>query len=259
MGLNSALCGAIAIALVTAAAAPASETKPVDWGDLVDQAAQAYEDPYRDLTYDQIENLREIVVETSRIEEGDLTAEESALSEIRIGEARERFAEDEIDADWLVSQRWIVAERREKATIAANPSLDGRTVSLAGFAIPAPPDEDGTRIVYLVPERGMCSHMPPPSPNQMIRARISSDWSPTMIHEPVRLSGTLTVQDTNHIFRIVDGEMPMRASFVLDVSAVETFQDLRADTPEANEWTNSMLERLRGSGQLPSQQKGTDD
>ena len=99
--------------------------------------------------------------------------------------------------------------------------LDGQTVTLAGFAIPAPPDADGRAVAYLVPERGMCSHMPPPPPNQMIRVRLSDGWAPTFNHEPVRLTGRLVIDPSERQMVVVDGLMPMRATFRLDVMDAE--------------------------------------
>ena len=100
----------------------------------------------------------------------------------------------------------------------------------------------------------MCSHMPPPNPNQMIRARVSGDWTPSMMHEPVRLTGRLSAEDTQHVFRIVDGDVPMRASFVMDVSTVETMKDLYSEVQATNDWAADLAARLRASGQLKSQQ-----
>ena len=179
-----------------------------------------------------LENLREIIIETSKIAEGGREYANKALSEDRISDAKELLAEDGIDADWLIEQRWVVAERREKAATTANQNLDGQTVTLAGYAIPAPDDTDGTTIVYLVPERGMCSHMPPPNANQMIRARVSGDWRPRLMHEPVRLTGILSVEETNHSFRIVDGKVPMRASYVLEVSKNRVVERLDRKHPK---------------------------
>lgn len=215
----------VAIALVfSATSVLATENRPLDWDDLIDHSVQTFEDPYRDLTYDQIENLREIIIETARIAEGGLSHADKALSEDRISGAKELLAEDGIDADWLIDQRWVVADRREKAATAANPNVDGQTVILGGFAIPAPPDADGTPVAYLVPERGMCSHMPPPDANQMIRARLKVHWKPSGIHEPVRVTGKLSIDPTAQAFRIVDGPVQMNATFQMDVEKLETLQ-----------------------------------
>ena len=48
----------------------------VAWDDLVDKEAQVYEDPYLDLAYDQIDDLRTVAMETTRIENGELSDEQ---------------------------------------------------------------------------------------------------------------------------------------------------------------------------------------
>ena len=247
-----------AFTLVMAAAVHAGESKPIAWADLIDETTQTYEDPFRDLNYQQIDALQTIVRNRELLNDPTLSEAQMADSAAKINAALEELAEDGIDADWLIDQRWVVADRREKAATAGNPALDGQIVTLAGFAVPAPPNEDGTTVVYLVPERGMCSHTPPPNANQMIRARVKGDWSPSAMHEPVRLTGKLSIEETNHSFRIVDGEVPMRSSYVLEVSHTETMQDLMASTPQTNNWATSIAEKLRASGQSPNQSKGTD-
>lgn len=230
--------------------APAS-AEVVAWEDLVDKRAQLYEDPYLDLEYEQIDDLRTVAMETARIESGELSGEKLSASEEVLEQAGARLAEAGIDADWLIGQRWVVADRRKKAATAVNPEIDGETVSLGGFAIPAPPAEDGTQVVYLVPERGMCAHVPPPNPNQMIRARVSDDWSPSMMHEPVRLTGQLSAKETLHTFRIVDGDVPMQSSLVMEVAHVETIKDLQSNAGQANAWAQKIADDLRASGHLP--------
>ncbi len=48
-------------------------------------------------------------------------------------------------------------------------------MTIAGFAIPGPPAEDGTKIAYRVALPGLCSHVPLPDPNRMLRLRLSGD------------------------------------------------------------------------------------
>ena len=224
--------------------APSHATEVVSWDALIDQNAQVFEDPYQGLSYDQLEDVRTVAMGTVRLEEGGLSAQERPDLTAKQDAARSRLDEAGIDAEWLIAQRWVVAERREKAATAVNLDLDEQTIVLSGFAIPAPPDADGTRIVYLVPERGMCSHMPPPNPNQMIRARLNSTWTPRMLHEPIRLIGRLTVQETHHVIRIVDGDVPMRSSFVMNVQKVETMNDLRAHMRASNPFAAHQSQRL---------------
>lgn len=233
---------ALFVSIVTVS--PSHATEAISWDQLIDHDAQVFEDPYQGLSYDQLDDVRTVAMETKRLEEGGLSSQERVDLTAKRDDARSRLDEAGIDAELLIDQRWVVAERREKAATAVNSELDEQTVVLSGFAIPAPPDVDGSPIVYLVPERGMCSHMPPPNPNQMIRARLSSDWAPSMIHEPIRLTGRLTAQETQHVFRIVDGNVPMRASFIMNVQKVDTMNDLRAHMRASNPFAAHQSQRL---------------
>ncbi|MDC0947939.1 DUF3299 domain-containing protein [Gammaproteobacteria bacterium] len=237
----------ITVVVATCAAAHAGEAQRVEWHHLVDPSAQNYEDPYRDLNYQQIDLLSDIVVETAKIEKDRPTGERLALSESRIVKAKQQLAEHGVDADWLIAQRWVVAEHRKTAATATNPTLDGLSVSVAGFAIAAPADDDGTKIVYLVPGRGMCSHTPPPDANQMIRARINGNWSPSAMHEPVRLSGMLSAHASDETLIVLDGAVSMRSSYLLEVANVETIGDLRAPPQTSFGSVISRADRLRAS------------
>jgi hypothetical protein len=199
----------------------AGETPDLDWSQLIDQSAQDYDDPYRELSPEQLISLVTVGRLRQQVEKGE------AIDEERLSREAASLAADGIDVDGLIAQRWIVAERRERAATSGNKAVDGREVVLSGFVIPAPVDDDGTATAYLVAERGMCSHMPPPSPNQMVRLRLPDNWRPRAIYEPVRVSGLLSIEPTARTVRVVDGPVPSRATFTLDVSSVETLGSLR--------------------------------
>lgn len=67
----------------------------------------------------------------------------------------------------------------------------------------------------------MCSHMPPPPPNQLVLLRVPDDWRPQALYEPVRVSGRLSIDPTTRTVPVVDGMVRMRATFSMDVSDVE--------------------------------------
>jgi len=187
----------------------------LDWSQLIDESAQDYDDPYRELTPEQltgvvtVARLREVAERGEFIDEELLSRETAAL------------AAAGIDVDGMISQRWTVAERREHAATSGNDAVDGREGWLSGFVIPAPPDDDGRPTAYLVPERGMCSHMPPPPPNQLVLLRVPNDWRPQALYEPVRVSGRLSIDPTSRTVPVVDGMVRMRATFSMDVSDIE--------------------------------------
>ena len=244
------LLRACIVALAMSTAASAAQALEFDWPDLIDMSAQDFEDPYRDMRYDQIDDVRTVLLQRNVLESGGLSAEDRAEAQTKLDDAIARLAAEGLDPDFLISQRWEVAERRERAATAGNPALDGQTVTLAGFALAAPPASDGNPVVYLVPERGMCSHLPPPNPNQMIRVRLTGDWFPQYAHEPVRLTGKLMIEPTQEVFHVVDGPVDMRATFLMAASKVETIEDIRAqgNAEATREWAQQMAERLRASG-----------
>ncbi|WP_170605577.1 DUF3299 domain-containing protein [Ruegeria arenilitoris] len=216
----------------------------VDWVDLPDPTVQIFEDPYRDLTPEQFDDVLLVVRLRGRLQQNAGSEEERLRWQELLTETEDVLADDGVNVDWLLSQREVVKERREKAATAGNPLYDGRTVTLAGFAIPAPPDASGKAIAYLVPERGMCSHMPPPPPNQMIRVQLNGNWTPAYFHEPVRLTGKLEIAPSNHQMVVVDGLMPMQATFQLEAAKVETLES-REDQLE---WSESAAKKLRAAG-----------
>ncbi|QFT74089.1 DUF3299 domain-containing protein [Ruegeria sp. THAF33] len=216
----------------------------LDWSDLPDPSVQVFDDPYRDLSPEQFDDLLFVVRLRGRLQQDVGSVEERQKWQELLTETEDALAEGGVDVDWLLDQREDVKERRRKAGTNGNPQLDGQSVTLTGFAIPAPNDPDGRAVAYLVPERGMCSHMPPPPPNQMIRVRLNGDWAPSYFHEPVRLTGRLTIEPSVQNMMVVDGLVPMNATFKLETDSVETLET-KAD---GLEWRQRAADRVRAAG-----------
>ena len=201
--------------LARVSGADAAKTSPLRWNALPDPQAQNFHDPFAELSAKQLR----LLVTVARLREQVIR---DAAKQNELDDAETQLSALGVDADVLIAQRWDVAERRRKAARAGNPALDGKTVTIAGFAIPGPPAQDGTKIAYLVALPGLCSHVPPPDPNQMLRLRLTGDWFPERIHEPVAVTGTLTLDPTETSFSVVDGPVRMNATWNMDVDAVET-------------------------------------
>ncbi len=220
----------------------ADSAMPVEWQDLPDPASQEFEDPYRDLGQEtlgdvvEVARLRAMQEQTGTIEGDDAVRLETSLASLE---------KQGVDADWLISQRWVVAERREAAATLGNTAFDGQEITLSGFAIPAPSEEDGASVFYLVELPGLCSHMPPPPPNQLVRIRLEEDWAPEYMHQPVSVTGRMQIDPTEKVFQVVDGDVPMKATWQLEAAAVEDFR------PDANAMgaNSEWVEQLRASVQ----------
>lgn len=231
---------------LTALAAPAfADAEEVAWSELPDVSKQVYDDPYAALDYEVLEEVIKYARLEEKLKSGVLSDADRPMAETQLAQSRVILDAEGIDVDWLLSQRWVVAERREAAAVSANPLLDGQEVTLSGFAIAAPPDPDGTNVVYLVPMPGMCSHMPPPPPNQMVRVRLGDGWTPARLHEPVRVSGKLDIAWSEQVMHVVDGPVPMRSSFSLEAHTATSNTAFFETVPQTNEWVEGLAERIR--------------
>jgi hypothetical protein len=191
----------------------------LDWDALPDKDAQVFDDPYRDLEPAQLVKLISVAQLRQLAEKGE------SIDKEKLARETDALVADGIDIDAILAQRWEVAEKRKLAASSGNSEVDGRDIQIAGFVIPAPADADGSVTAYLVPERGMCSHMPPPQPNQMLKLTLPDTWQPHSLYEPVVVSGRLAIAPNSRTIRVVDGLVPMRATFSLDVSDVTSMRE----------------------------------
>jgi hypothetical protein len=141
--------------------------------------------------------------------------------EARRAAAQEKLEVNGYKVDVLLEQRWDVAKRRQIARMAQNPIFDGVEVSISGYIIPAPQAADGSGFGYLVPQVGMCSHLPPPPPNQLVRVKLRADQQVESLYLPVRVSGVLRVEPSDETIFILDGESRMLSGWTLDAEIVD--------------------------------------
>ncbi len=208
--------------LIVACAYPCSTLAGVevlDWGKLIDKDAQVFDDPFRELKPAQLVKLISVARLREQAEKGE------SIDKAKLARDSNALVADGIDIDAILAQRWEVAEKRQLAATSGNSEVDGREIQISGFVIPAPADTDGSPAAYLVPERGMCSHMPPPKPNQMLKLKLPNNWQPESLYEPVLVSGRLAIAPNTRTIRVVDGLVPMRATFRMDVSDVTTIRE----------------------------------
>ena len=72
----------------------------------------------------------------------------------------------------------------------------------------------------------MCSHLPPPPPNQLVRVRLLDDPQGQSLYVPVRVTGRLRVEPSDATIFILDGEARMFSGWTLDASTVDRREDL---------------------------------
>lgn len=208
-------------ALVSMAASVLADPQPITFADLPDPAAQTFEDPFRELDFDTLDALRTIHRLDTRLAGQDVSPEARPRLEARLAGLRAALASDGHDGEALLRARWVVAEKRRIAAFDTNPSLHGADVQLSGYLIPSAPDDAGRAMGYLVAEIGMCSHMPPPPPNQLLRLRLPDGFSELPVYAPVQITGKLSPQASARSQFLLDGQARMVSQWLLSASHVD--------------------------------------
>lgn len=210
-----------ALALATGAAQLAAEPAKIGFDDLADPAAHAFVDPYLAMGAERLNDLRTVVRLDARLAEAELRLQARQRLEARREAARQALASEGFDIEALLAQRWTVAKQRKQALVATNPALAGANVRLDGYLIPAGTGPDGRRIGYLVPVVGMCSHMPAPPPNELVRLHFDPSMRADSIYLPVRVRGTLRTEASDETIHLLDGEVRMVSLWRLDARVIE--------------------------------------
>ena len=220
-----------ATAALLFAAAPliAGETTHVEWSQLPDPSVQEFEDPYRDLAPEQMSDLMSLVRLREQLAADSIPVEERRQLEARNTKLEAALQAVGIDVEWLLSQRWVVADRRRHAAVATNAALDGQLVEIAGFLIVAPPTESGEQTAYLLPNRGVCNHLPPPPPNQLVRLLMKDLPETGGSCVPAVIQGTLRAEETRYEVVVIDHSLPMWSAWTLETNAVSVVDSYQSD------------------------------
>ena len=220
------ILASVFVAAMLAATQASAQPEAIRFSDLADPLAIVFDDPYRDMGPHLLNELKLLVELDQKLSQNDLAEDERARLTTRRKAARDMLEINGQDVDALLAQRWDVAKKRKTALTATNPALDGSEVSLSGYLIPAPQAADGTYFGYLVPQVGMCSHLPAPPPNQLVRVRLLDDPQGQSLYVPVQVSGKLRVEASDNTIYILDGEARMISGWTLYANTVERRENL---------------------------------
>ena len=216
----------IAVAAMMAATKSSSAQEEIGFSDLADPLAVVFDDPYRDMGFQLLNELKLVIQLDEKLSQNDFPDEERARLEARRTAAKEMLEINGLDVEELIAQRWEIARKRKAALMATNPALDMVEVTLSGYLIPAPQAADGTYYGYLVSQVGMCSHLPPPPPNELVRVKLKEDPQGQSLYVPVRVSGLLRTEASDATIFILDGDSRMFSGWTLDANTVDQLESL---------------------------------
>ncbi|MEP3045422.1 MAG: DUF3299 domain-containing protein [Roseibium sp.] len=201
-------------------ATSAMAATPIVWNDLKDPVAARFEDPFDTLYFTELRSIATVYRLRERLKQGAVRDEERPRVEERLRIEEAKLEEAGVETDYLLSQREAISKRQTEAALKGNPALNGKEIAISGYVIPIIA-EDGTAVSgYLVPTYGMCSHIPSPAPNQLIRYKLDDDWKDAELYKPVSLSGRLDLNLSRQTITLLDGQVTMVAVFDLDVTDI---------------------------------------
>lgn len=215
----------------------------VTWVELVDDAAQNFEDPFRELSASTLANVSSVVRLREQLQGKslDVDADLRTSLQARLRLKENSLIEQGIDFDQLLSKRWSVAKKRKAAAWATNPLLEGHDVSIRGYFLLGRDIANDRLAAYLVPAAGMCSHMPPPSPNQLLRLHMPDDAVlPNGLYTPVEILGELDISQSNLNAHVVDGVVSMKSAWVLRVREMKSLLQLQEIQREKALWPRTV-------------------
>jgi len=198
-----------------------TDVKQLEWHDLVPSA-----EPLADVLSDTPINVRHDLGFIGKVL-ADANAEVISREGPEYGNAMallDKHRTDGVDVDKLltaITERDQEIKRRGEDV---NSSLDGELVRLPGYALPLQTAESGVTEFLLVPFVGACIHTPPPPPNQIVFAKLESEYQVKSLYDPVFITGHLKVQPASTELYLVDGEAQVPMGYSMQVTGVEPME-----------------------------------
>jgi nickel/cobalt exporter len=196
-------------------ALPAAAQQLASWASLA-PSVETYDNPFAEMPYEQIEALRIIA-------RADMAAETGQLDETMAEAAADarRLVEDAgLDVEALFAQRELIIQRREEATLGVTTTHLDQTVVMDGYALPLRAEEGRVVEFLLVPWVGACIHTPPPPANQIVHVDYPQGFEAHSQFTPIRLEGRLRHRPAEHDLFLVDGTMPVAASYAMEEAVI---------------------------------------
>ncbi len=136
-----------------------------------------------------------------------------------------KFAYSFIPEEGVSEEMWedeSFLEKVEKAGLLMNENILGKEVSIDGFMVPLDFDYGEALTVkefVLVPDAGMCIHVPPPPPNQMILVKLIKPERVRYMYQPILVKGVL--KNTPPIKSVYNSIYEMKAITLVDIDFEE--------------------------------------
>lgn len=249
------------ILLLLTSSAHSQNTVPpreITWPDLT--VTVDFDDPFEALTQEQLMDLS-IYARVTRLKSASPQRVSEAMGQ-EATDARQKLTTQGVDVDGLLKQREQIKQLRTQRASATNPELDGKQISMPGYALPLEYDGKAVTEFLLVPWVGACIHTPPPPPNQIVHVRLAKGFQVKSRFQPVTVTGQLSNGDSSANLYLVDGSADIKIGYTMQqaTAAPYTAKTTTASTPprRARDRTPYQTPKLT-TEQKPEHSKENDD
>jgi hypothetical protein len=119
-------------------------------------------------------------------------------------------------------------------------NLQGKTVEIAGYALPSDREGDLVYQFLLIPWTGLCAHVAPPPPNQAVLINLKTPVKLTEAYETVSVTGTLQPELEKTQLFILDGVSVMESGYRIAGAQIAPADTISSGAPrqtqKANPW-----------------------
>ena len=133
-----------------------------------------------------------------------------------------KYAYSFVPETGVTSEMWEnekFLKKVEEAGFSINKEVLGKKIRIDGFMVPLEFDYgEGLTVekFVLVPEAGMCIHVPPPPPNQMIFIKLDKPTRVRYMYQPIAVEGIL--KSTPPIKNVYNSIYEMKAEKLEDIN-----------------------------------------
>lgn len=201
------------------AIAMAADPLEISW-DALTPAPAVIENPFENLTDDQMEALRQILRFEAQAKRSD-----NAKARIEADTLRKDLAEQGLDVDGLFAARIEIMEKRKAQDSAVNEAIIGSNIRMPGYVLPLEFKDRKVVEFLLVPTVGACIHTPAPPANQIVHVVYPEGIEVNGLFTPVWITGAMGAQRSVQNVGYVDGQAPVAVSYSMQPQLVERYGD----------------------------------
>jgi len=198
----------------------AQQARDLDWNDLLPENME-FEDPFKELTPEQLSNLSIIARVSTLQEEKPEAVTEATLAEV--DSLTKVLSFEGVQIEELFKIRYEIAELRRAKAETTRPDLNGKEARIPGYLLPLDYSGNTVHEFLLVPWVGACIHTPPPPKNQIVYVKLDKGYESISRFEAVWVEGVLSTKAKSSELYLVDGSDNITTGYTMEAREISHY------------------------------------